>query len=371
MKKYSLYFLLLNLVVFISCGKQKTINKESEEIEKSTEQIVPYTGNKKNETPKTTNTANDVLDESVVNDKEINQDVNTKLENTTEEAVEKINKADVKTIKEKAEVIHKKEQEVVEERVEEQVTETALVIKKDAKDLYDKKTNTITEEKEELVGKEKEIEVLDHKLFDAFLHKYVSLTGDVNYKMMKSHQIELESYINLLQNNPLKNNWTRNQKLAYWINTYNAFTLKLILDNYPVSSITDIAGGKPWDKKWIPLGGKVYSLNQIENDIIRPQFKEPRIHFAVNCAAKSCPKLGNFAYTAGNLNAKLTSQTKAFVNSSENEMSSNNIKISKIFEWYKSDFGVLNTFLNKYSTTKINTDATVEYNEYDWSLNGM
>ena len=87
------------------------------------------------------------------------------------------------------------------------------------------------------------------------------------------------------------------KKMAYWINVYNAFTIKMIVDNYPVSSITKLHGGKPWDVKWIELGEKKYSLNEIEHNILRPQFKDARIHFAVNCAAQSCPPILNKAWT--------------------------------------------------------------------------
>ncbi len=361
MKKYSLYFLLFNLVVLASCGKQKGLNEVNKEIENTTENVIPQSGSVENEIQKTTITTSNVVVDSIDQIKEISQDIvseqdtDSKLESSMEENAVITDKVDnAEKIIEEVEVTSK-----IEKHEEEQLIEKTAAIKKDVEEKISKKNNV-----------EIKTKALDHKLFDTFLRKYVSSAGDVNYKMMKSHQIELESYINLLQNNFLDNNWTRNEKLAYWINAYNAFTLKLILDNYPIASITDIAGGKPWDKKWIALGGKVYSLNQIENDIIRPQFKEPRIHFAVNCAAQSCPKLGNFAYTASNLNNKLTSQTKAFINSSENEINTEHLKISKIFEWYKSDFGELISFFNTYSTTKINANASIEYNEYNWSLNG-
>ena len=143
-----------------------------------------------------------------------------------------------------------------------------------------------------------------------------------------------------------------------------------MLKNYPLKSITDLDAGKPWDVAWIELGGKKYSLNNIENDIIRPQYKEPRIHFAVNCAAKSCPPMNNAAFTEANLNELLDSRTKNFINSSANDISAASIKISKIFDWYKDDFGTVINFLNKYSNTKINSGAKIEYKNYDWSLNG-
>lgn len=230
----------------------------------------------------------------------------------------------------------------------------------------------VMDKKEEVMPKkemEEKVMGVDHKAFDALLRKHVSSSGSVNYAGFKSDVSKLDAYIANLAANPVQDSWSRNDKLAYWINAYNANTIKLIVNNYPVSKITDLEGGKPWDKKWIKLGSKTYSLNNIENDIIRPQFKEPRIHFAVNCAAKSCPTLMNKAWLPNNLESDFAKMTKAFVNnSSYNEISSGGATVSKIFEWYGEDFGDVKAFINKYSNTKINGD--LKFKEYDWSLNG-
>jgi Protein of unknown function, DUF547 len=211
---------------------------------------------------------------------------------------------------------------------------------------------------------------VDHSAFDALLRKHVSSSGKVNYKGIKSEQAKLDAYLTQLSGNPAQDNWSRNEKMAYWINVYNAFTIKLILNNYPLKSITDLEGGKPWDKKWIKIGDKTYSLNQVENDILRPQFKEPAIHFAVNCAAKSCPTLLNQAWTAENLKTNFKRQATAFINNASfNQISANKAKVSKIFDWYKVDFGNLTDYLNIYATTQLEKGATIEYLEYDWSLN--
>ena len=209
----------------------------------------------------------------------------------------------------------------------------------------------------------------DHTAFAELLKTYVSNSGDVNYKGIKSSESKLDEYLSELDINSIQSDWSQNEQLAYWMNAYNAFTIKLILNNYPVSKITDLHGGKPWDAKWINLGGKTYSLNNIEHDIIRPTFKDPRIHFAVNCAAKSCPPLLNKAYTADNVNRLLNNVTKDFVNSSDNQISSDAVQLSKIFEWYADDFGNIIKFLNQYSAKKIDSDAKVGYLDYDWSLN--
>jgi hypothetical protein len=210
----------------------------------------------------------------------------------------------------------------------------------------------------------------DHSAFDSLLKTYVSSTGKVNYEGFKKDKTKLDAYLETLKNNAPQSSWSKDEQLAYWINTYNAFTIKLIVDNYPLKSIQDLHGGKPWDVKWIKIGTKTYALNGIENDIIRPQFKEPRIHFAINCAAKSCPPLLNKAWTAQNLNANLEQQTKSFINNTKfNQITATEVKVSKIFDWYGSDFSNLIAYLNKYSSVKIDAKAKISYLEYNWALN--
>jgi len=230
-----------------------------------------------------------------------------------------------------------------------------------------KETKEVKEEKKDIT--KPAMKPIDHGVFHKLLQGNVSSKGKVNYAGIKSAEATLDGYLAALSNTKVSE-LSKSAQLAFWINAYNAFTLKKIVDNHPVNKITDLDGGKPWDKKWINIDGKTLSLNNIENDIIRPQFNEPRIHFAVNCAAKSCPPLLNKAWSAGNLNTFLEQQTRAFVNNAaHNQLSADKIKISKIFEWYKEDFGDLITFLNKYSDVKINPDAQIEYNDYNWNLN--
>ena len=239
------------------------------------------------------------------------------------------------------------------------------------------------EAKEEVVEKIEKVEVAqstkkkpvavaagpNHKVFDELLSTHVSSSGKVDYAGIKANMSKLQGYLDELAGTDVKA-LNRNEQLAYWINAYNAFTIKKIIDNYPIGSITDLDGGKPWDSQFIKLGGTKYTLNNIENDIIRPQFREPRIHFAVNCAAKSCPPLLNRAWTASNLESNFQKQTKAFINNStHNAISAGSAQVSKIFEWYGEDFGDLKTYLNKYSSTKIEDGVTIGFKDYDWSLN--
>ena len=205
-----------------------------------------------------------------------------------------------------------------------------------------------------------------------FLNTHVSSSGKVNYKSIAKDKDRLNFIIHEFETNYPIANWTKNQKLSYWINVYNLFTIKLIVDNYPVTSIKKIAA-KPWDKKFISLDDNKLSLNDIEHGIIRKQYNDPRVHFALNCASESCPILLNKAYRAGVLSSQLTAQTKKFLSdSSKNDFSdSNNIKISQIFDWYKNDFtknGTLIDFLNNYLRDKLQS-PTIDYLDYSWSLN--
>jgi len=210
----------------------------------------------------------------------------------------------------------------------------------------------------------------NHDAWNTLLQKYVTTSGKVNYKMLKADQTALNAYLNTLAAETPQTTWSRADKMAYWINAYNAFTVKLITDHYPLTKITNLDSGKPWDVKRIELGGKKYSLNQIENEIIRPQFKDPRIHFALNCAAKSCPPLYNRAFTAANLEKALTERTRRFLaDPNANTLGVERVSVSKIFEWYAADFGKLPEFLSKYSNVAVQANAAVDYREYDWRLN--
>ena len=207
-------------------------------------------------------------------------------------------------------------------------------------------------------------------LYNSLLQKYVSSTGAVNYFELKKEMKDLEEFISGLSNDPVFEKGSRNEKLAFWINVYNANTLLMVIQNYPLKSIRDIYKGNPWDVKWIQIGSRTYSLNQIENDIIRPEFKEPRIHFVLNCAAKSCPPLYNKVITKDNLESVLESTTKKFITGSENKIGNNKLEISSIFDWYRDDFGAVTSFISTYSGVKISKDAKITYKKYDWSLNG-
>jgi Protein of unknown function, DUF547 len=222
---------------------------------------------------------------------------------------------------------------------------------------------------------------ISHAIFDSLLRQYVNTEGYVNYKGFISDSAKFNSYLELLsRNHPNEKNWNKNERLAYWINAYNAFTIKLICNYYPVESIKDIKKGVPfvsdtWTIDFIKIEGKTYNLNDIEHGIIRPKFNDPRIHFAVNCASKGCPPLLNETYLADKLDAQLDSQAKSFINDGFRNkiLSAQKADLSKIFTWFSGDFKKVSpsvvAFINKFSNTKLNENANLDYQEYDWSLN--
>jgi len=216
---------------------------------------------------------------------------------------------------------------------------------------------------------------VDHQQWNQLLQKHVSASGQVNYQGMKQNIAQLDSYLKELAALPPQNDWTKNETMAYWINAYNAFTVKLILNHYPLKSIMEVNNGKAWDLKFIKIDGQEYSLNDIEHDILRKNYKDPRIHFAVNCASISCPKLYNKAFSADLLEKQLNQLSKSFINNaSKNSLQKERIKISKLFEWYKDDFsmkGSVIDFLNQYAEIDINSNAQISYKAYDWNLNSQ
>lgn len=212
---------------------------------------------------------------------------------------------------------------------------------------------------------------VDHSAWDALLKRHVSEKGTVRYEGFKADKAALDAYLKTLSDNPPVEFWSKSEQMAYWINVYNAFTVQLIMENSPISSIMKLDNGKTWDVKRMVIGGKKYSLNQIENDILRPTFKDARIHFALNCAAKSCPPLYNRAFTAKNLEDMLETRTEAFLNNTQyNTIAADKANVSKIFDWYAADFGDLKQFINRYAKTKLKTNASIAFQEYDWALNG-
>ncbi|CAN5310010.1 DUF547 domain-containing protein [soil metagenome] len=218
-----------------------------------------------------------------------------------------------------------------------------------------------------------------HKDWNELLQKYVSDDGNVDYKGFIKDKERLIIYLSSLKTNPPdKDLWSSEDQLSYWINAYNAFTVKLIVDNYPLKSIQDLNSSPQskntiWHKQFIKIGKQYLSLDEIEHNILRKDFKEPRIHFAINCASFSCPPLRNEAFVAERLEEQLHEMAVTFINDPKrNKLNIHKVKVSKIFDWFKEDFvqqSSLIDYLNKYSKVKIDANATINYMEYNWSLN--
>ena len=225
-----------------------------------------------------------------------------------------------------------------------------------------------------------------HKLhrqqFHKLLQKNVSKDGRVNYPGFIRDSIELNQYLKTLAANPPdEKTWTKNEQMAYWINAYNAFTIQLIIKYYPLKSIQDIGSSikipfvnTPWDIKFITIGKVRMDLNNIEHGILRKKFDDPRIHMALVCASKSCPRLLNEAYDPGRLDEQLNAQCVTFLNdNSRNRIAAQVAELSMIFKWYAADFNQngnsLVSFLNKYSRAKLKPDTRITYLQYDWTLN--
>ena len=180
-----------------------------------------------------------------------------------------------------------------------------------------------------------------HQLWNELLKSNVKSNGQVDYKGFIREKPKLEKYLKLLSENaPDRKTWSKNQQLAYWINVYNAFTVKLIVDNYPTKSIRDLGPSLKiplikdvWHYKFFKIAGVEMSLDEVEHSILRKEFEEPRIHFAINCASVSCPPLLNEAFVVDRLEEQLTRVATAFVN----DPTRNNLTVKIGEQWNPQD----------------------------------
>ncbi len=214
-------------------------------------------------------------------------------------------------------------------------------------------------------------EKVDYVIWKSLLQKNVLANGKVNYQGFKNDLPKLNKFLRILSNAKINNTWSKYDKIAYWINLYNAYTIKLVLNKYPINSIKDING--PWKTKFFRINNQLLSLGDVEHKILRG-FKEPRIHFAINCASRSCPRLIQVPYTSQNLLKLLDRQAKEFINHEfYNTITTYTVNVSRIFDWYKKDFketfGSVTNFINQYSNVPIGDQKNKGYKPYDWSLN--
>lgn len=218
---------------------------------------------------------------------------------------------------------------------------------------------------------------VSHDKWTALLQKHVDPYGKVNYVGFKTDEKLLDEYLEILRNHHPEPIWKVEEQKAFWINAYNAFTIKLIVENYPVNSIMDINkdGKNAWNIPFIKIGAKSYTLDYIEKTMLLGQFNDSRIHFVVNCGAISCPSLKNKAYTADNVEIELRLAAKRFINDTRfNTLTKNYLQLSEIFNWYKSDFLKEASSIQKYIDDntphlEVSKDASITYHKYNWGLN--
>ena len=232
------------------------------------------------------------------------------------------------------------------------------------------------------------LEQIDHSIWDGLLAKYCDERGLVDYRGWKNSQADrqlLSDYLALLSSADLKRKSSRASQFAFWINAYNAVTIEGILREYPTSSIRNhtakFFGYNVWDDLRLHVGGRTYSLNEIEHDVLR-KMKEPRIHFAIVCASLGCPPLVNQAYDAENLENQLTKNAQRFFADElkfRYDLSSKTVWISPILDWFAEDFGedrraqlqsVAPYFPDRASRQLAGQKGVnVRYLDYDWNLN--
>ena len=229
-------------------------------------------------------------------------------------------------------------------------------------------------------------ESIDHSAWDKLLSQNVVLQdGKPNAfryeKFSDAHYSILDDYIEFLENLTISSH-NRDEQLAYWINLYNAVTVDQILSSYPLKSIRDLSSGffkpGPWATKLLTIEGQEVSLDDIEHRILRPIWKDPRLHYAVNCASLGCPDLARRAFTAENASQLMDENAIAFINHPRGvKINGDRLQISSIYDWFSEDFGNndqeiidhLRGFANPSLSEKLGKFTTFSTQRYDWSLN--
>lgn len=229
----------------------------------------------------------------------------------------------------------------------------------------------------------------DDDLFTALLQDHVD-DGAVDYPAI-ARDDRLDTYLDQIAATDPADLPSSDAQLAFWINAYNAYTLKLVAATPGVNSIREITGlgttgdpktAKPWDQPIATIGGKNYTLNQVEHDVIRPTFADARVHFALVCAAYSCPLLRREAYAATHLDDQLDAQGRWFMtHRNKIDPQSRTARLSSLFNWFASDFGNDQDALLRFVADFVSAPAAahslrnepqrwkVSYLDYDWSLN--
>lgn len=228
----------------------------------------------------------------------------------------------------------------------------------------------------------------DHTVWERVLKEHVNAIGEVDYAAIKENPADLDRYVALLAETSPENRPrtfpTRGHELAYWLNAYNALTIKGVVDGWPVKSVRDL-GGLPaalFRQKRFVVGGKRVSLDYIEHEVIRPRYRDPRIHFALVCAAVSCPRLDRDAFRGNNLDEHLERLTRQFFAERRNlhiNGGKNEVWLSKLLDWYGKDFekdgrtvlGFVKSYAPEAARRRIETmkKPRLRFFSYDWSIN--
>ncbi|MDJ0778363.1 MAG: DUF547 domain-containing protein [Gammaproteobacteria bacterium] len=229
-------------------------------------------------------------------------------------------------------------------------------------------------------------QTIDHARWDTLLQRYLVTSDDgVNRfaygRVSDADRAELDAYIESLAQLPILD-FRREQQMAYWINLYNALTVQEILRFYPLDSIRDISSGLfssgPWKKELVEVDGEALTLDDIEHRILRPIWRDPRIHYAVNCASIGCPNLQPQAFTAANTEALLERGAREFVNHPRGaRVVDGDLEVSSIYAWFEEDFGGNDAgviaHLRQYADAELQAALAgierIDDDDYDWSIN--
>lgn len=239
------------------------------------------------------------------------------------------------------------------------------------------------------------VQTPDYERYDRVLKAYVNESGEVDYEALQANRDDLDKFNASLAAIPQEtySSWSADEQMAFWINAYNSFTLQAIIEEEPLKdSIRDIPG--VWKRKTFAIAGEAKTLDQIEHDILRPQYNEPLIHMGIVCASVGCPILRQEPFVAENLDTQLDEQTRQYLSSPyglQIDREDNTVYISKIFDWFGKDWlpqfevdddrfagnktqrAVLNFISNYVSDSDrdylLAGDYKVRYIDYDWSLN--
>lgn len=220
----------------------------------------------------------------------------------------------------------------------------------------------------------------------ALLQRYYDPARGMNYAALKGHDLQTLEAIRASLAHVDVSSLTHDGQLAYWINLYNINTTAIVAEKYPIKSIRDLSTDfilrlNVFDKPWVPFGNGKISLNTIENDHLRAGFHDPRIHFAINCAARSCPTMRTEAYTGSRVNAQLDEQVRTFLNGPKGmRIDGTTVHVTKVMSFFKGDFakwgGSTATFLRRFANAEnrrrldaAGNNLSIDYDSYDWTLN--